>query len=169
MVVVVQDASTLINLLRSGLLAVAAEALELHILTTDLVAAEIRDPRLAFDTAIRDRHIEVRSLTGEALSALIEEHRKAAGLSVPDVSVVALARAERCPLFSSDGRVRGYAKQCEIIVHGELWILDRLVECGVLTPSAAREKLQEMLRHRARLPPMEVESRLARWNEKVAL
>ncbi|MBM4093241.1 MAG: hypothetical protein FJ276_28100 [Planctomycetes bacterium] len=164
MTIVVQDASTLINLLWSGLLTVAAEALELRILTTDLVAAEIREPRAEFEAAVRNQWVEVRDLSGDALLALVEERQRATGLSIQDVSVVALARAEVCPLFSSDARVRAYADKCDVIVYGELWILDRLVDRGALTPGEAAGKLQTMLRHAARLPRKEVEIRMDRWN-----
>jgi len=106
--VVVQDASTLLNLLKSGLLQCAVETLELHILTTDLVAAEIKSPKAAFDAAVSRGWIEVRSFSALELIGLATERQNAKGLTIQDVSVVALARTVGCPLFSSDGPVRNY-------------------------------------------------------------
>ncbi|MEI7879768.1 MAG: hypothetical protein WCI95_02725 [bacterium] len=163
MEVVVQDASTLLNLLKSGLLQCAVEALELHILTTDLVAAEIKSPKAAFDAAVSRGWIEVRSFSALELIGLATERQKAKGLSIQDVSVVALARTVGCPLFSSDGPLRTYAHQCQLIVHGELWILDQLVSRKFLRPDEAAGKLKKMMENKARLPPKEVQGRIDKW------
>ena len=161
--VVVQDASTLLNLLKSGLLQCAVEALELHILTTDLVAAEIKSPKVAFDAAISRGWIEVRSFSALELIGLATERQKAKGLSIQDVSVVALARTVGCPLFSSDGPVRNYAARCNLTVRGELWILDQLVGRKSLQPVEAADKLEMMMENKARLPMKEVQERIAKW------
>jgi predicted nucleic acid-binding protein len=163
MEVVVQDASTLLNLLKSGLLSSAVESLELRILTTDLVAAEIRSPREGFDQAVSKDWIEIRSFSPLELLELASERQAAKGLSLQDVSVVALARTTGCPLFSSDGPLRTYAHRCELIVHGELWILDQLVAKKFFTPAQAVEKLRLMIEHKARLPQKEVQARIAKW------
>jgi predicted nucleic acid-binding protein len=163
--VVVQDASTLLNLLKCGLLLHAIEALNLHVLTTDLVAAEIRSPREAFDDAVRRTWVEVRESTGVQLLSLDKEKRTAKGMSLPDVSVVVLARTEKCPLFSSDGAIRAYAQKHGVAVYGELWILDQLVTCSRLSPTEAADCLRKMIEHGARLPKQEVATRLSRWDE----
>ena len=162
--VVVQDASTLLNLLKCGLLLHAIEALKLHILTTDLVAAEIRSPRADFDAAVARKWVEVRECSGTQLINFVEERRTAKGMSLQDVSVVVLAREEKCPLFSSDGAVRDYAQKHGVAVHGELWILDQLVTCSRLSPDDAATHLREMVKQGARLPKHEVETRLSRWD-----
>jgi predicted nucleic acid-binding protein len=166
MKIVVQDASTLLNLLKSGLLRSAAKALGLHILTTDLVAEEIQEPRAEFDQAVVAGQVEIRDCTAAELQEIVEEQRGARELSLPDVSVITLARKTGCPLFSSDGPVRAYARKYELVVRGELWILDALVECGHLTPKQAAGKLQNMLALKARLPPEEVEIRMTAWTGK---
>lgn len=163
MEVVVQDASTLLNLLKSGLLSSAVESLELHILTTDLVAGEIRSPRKEFDQAVSKGWIEIRVFSPLELLQLAAERQSAKGLSIQDVSVVALARSVGCPLFSSDGPLRAYAHRCKLIVHGELWILDQLVARKFLTPAQAAASLNLMLVHKARLPQKEVDTRIAKW------
>lgn len=163
MTIVVQDASTLLNLLKSGLLREAARALKLHILTTDLVAAEIRDPRTEFDQAIRAGQVEIRDCTPYELQEIVEEQRGARELSLPDMSVIALARKNGYPLFSSDGPVRKYANRFEMEVRGELWILDALIHDKHLTKKQATTHLQIMLAQKARLPQAEVKKRLKAW------
>lgn len=166
MEVVVHDASTMINLLKSDLLRSAATALGLHILTTDLVAAEVREPRKEFDRAVTAGQVEIRGSGPEDLVAIVAEQRLARGLSLPDVSVVALARTAGCPLFSSDGPVRAYAIGQEIEVRGELWILDELVTGGHMTCVDATEALARMIEQKARLPKTEVEKRMMAWQKE---
>lgn len=162
--VVVQDTSTLLNLLKAGLMRQTVECLGLHILTTDLVAREVVSQKEAFGTSVTNGWIEIRTLTATEVVALVVESQTAKGLTLQDVSVVSLARDLKCPLFSSDGPLRKYAHACHIIVHGELWILDRLVDNQHLSPADAARILRAMLADKARLPAAEVASRLAKWD-----
>lgn len=163
MQVVVQDASTLLNLLKSGLLECAVNSLGLHILATDLVAAEIKTQRNIFDQAVLLGWIEIKSSSPLELLNLAIERQKAKALSIQDVSAVALARTVGCPLFSSDGPVRNYAARCNLTVRGELWILDQLVSMEALKPVEAANKLNKMLENKARLPMKEVHERISKW------
>ena len=162
--VVVQDTSTLLNLLKTGLMRQTVECLGLHVLTTDLVAREVVSQKAAFDISVTNGWIEIRTLSALEVVALVTESQRAKGLSLQDVSVVSLARELKCPLFSSDGPLRKYAHACHIIVHGELWVLDQLVEDQHLPPADAARILRAMLTDKARLPPAEVASRLAKWD-----
>lgn len=164
--VVVQDASTLLNLLKSGLLRSAATALGLHILTADLVAMEIREPRKDFDRAVKAGQVDIRGCGPDELATLVKEQRPAKRLSLQDISVVVLARELKCPLFSSDGPVRKYATQQKIEVRGELWILDEMVAGGHMTRADAVNALRSMIKQKARLPKEEVDRRMTAWTRK---
>lgn len=162
--VVVQDTSTLLNLLKTGLMRQTVECLGLHIFTTDLVAREVVSQKAAFVASVTKGWIEISTLTALEVVALVTERQKVKGLTLRDVSVVSLARDLKCPLFSSDGPLRAYAHACHIIVHGELWILDKLVDGQHLPPADAARFLRAMLADKARLPAAEVASRLAKWD-----
>ena len=51
------------------------------------------------------------------------------------------------------------------MVHGTLWLLDRMVGARVVTSAEAAEGLKEMMNAGRRLPDDEVAERLARWVE----
>lgn len=170
MTVVVQDASTLLNLLASGLLTHCVESLGLHILTTSLVAHEVVSQKNELDDAVSKNWVEIRTPSMEDLLKLHVEvtQRKAKGLTLQDVSAVDLARTMRCPIFSSDNLLRKYAKSFDLDVRGELWILDKLVEQSHITPAIAIEKITIMLDVcKARLPRKEVEIRITRWTAQL--
>jgi predicted nucleic acid-binding protein len=152
--VVVQDTSTLLNLLKTGLIRQTVECLGLHIFTTDLVAREVVSQKAAFDTAVANGWIEIKNMTAIEVFALVTEQQKAKGLTLQDISVVSLARDLKCPLFSSDGPLRTYAHACRIIVHKD----------EHLQPAEAACILRAMLADKARLPAAEVTSRLTKWD-----
>ncbi len=135
--VVVQDTSTIVNLLRAGLMQRVVVDLGLRVPTTDLVAHEVASPREAFLEAVACALIEVTTPIEDEVEALASEQRGVAGLTLQDLSVVWLARMLKCPLLSSDGRLRRYAQECSVTVHGELWLLDRLVGEGCMAPQDA--------------------------------
>lgn len=64
------------------------------------------------------------------------------GLSDPDISVIYLAQRDEALLLSGDKLVRNMAQVEEIEVHGTIWIMDQLVEAGILCSMIAAEKLE---------------------------
>jgi predicted nucleic acid-binding protein len=65
-------------------------------------------------------------------------------LSVPDQSILYLAKRMNATLLSSDGLVRKFAEQSSIERHGLFWILDELVAQKVITKPVAYAKLTQL-------------------------
>jgi len=68
-----------------------------------------------------------------------------AALSLADKSVLLIAGKLNAIVLSSDKLVRNFAKNNSIDYHGLLWIIDKLLENGILSPVEAIKKLQYLL------------------------
>lgn len=66
-------------------------------------------------------------------------------LSDNDKTVLHLAEKLEAMVVSSDRMVRNCAKKKEIEYHGMLWIFDRLLEKGVISPEDAIAKLKKLI------------------------
>lgn len=159
-VVVVHDASVLIDLHHAGALDVWLEA-GIEAWTTELVFFEVEQP---LEKQRASGALKVKKYSAEELVAL-NGARSAfpATLSLEDTSALLLAQAMEAALVTGDGDLRKAALNAGIEVHGILWILDEMVAAGVTAPRHAAEMLERVLKTRARLPAEECKVRLARW------
>lgn len=66
-------------------------------------------------------------------------------------------------MLTGDRRLRRYAEQQSIEVHGILFLFDEMVAAGVLAPYDAAEKLSALVKLNARLPKTEISSRIEKW------
>jgi predicted nucleic acid-binding protein len=91
------------------------------------------------------------------------------GLSPADVSVLYLAIREDALLLSGDKPLRNQAKVRLVEVHGTLWIMDQLIDSGLLAKRVAAQRLETLLlrigRERRYLPKSECHARITRWSK----
>lgn len=157
--VFVSDTNIWIDLRHAGLLAEVFQ-LPLVLCCTDFVLEELRD----FDhETLRGHGLRVEGIAGEHMAhlmALMHAHRNS---SLADVSCYFLAQERGLPLLTGDGRLRRQAQRDGLEVHGVLWLMDRMVTQGVVTPPHAAEALELMLMRNARLPQEECRARLHAW------
>ena len=69
------------------------------------------------------------------------------------------------PMLTGDRRLRRYAEQQSIEVHGILFIFDEFVRHGIVSTTIAAERLEKLFTINARLPKSEIRDRLKRWRE----
>lgn len=91
---------------------------------------------------------------------LAEEHRN---IAVNDLFAFVAAKKEGFLLLTGDERLRKLAEGNGITVHGTLWVLDRMVEIGILSRKKAVCALCAMLEKGSRLPKEECKKRLRNW------
>lgn len=127
---------------------------------TDFVAFELDNPSL---TPLLDLGLIVESLNSEEVLRLQELGRQHSNPSLADMSCYFLAKDRNLPLLTGDGQLRALAIRENVEVRGVLWLLDQMVEHGVIGPARAAEALRAMLGNNARLPQQECTLRLARW------
>ena len=164
--IAVQDANVLIDLELAGLFDLWFQlGIETH--TTDLIRDELE--KGSHDQALANfasGQVREHPLNFEELSMVaaieVEVGNKA---RFNDCSVLFLARKLDAMLLSSDKALRKAAEARSIEVHGTLWIMDQLIERGVMSPGVAAAKLTHLLSLERFLPKAECQTRLKRWTE----
>lgn len=107
-------------------------------------------------------------VAGEVDHKIIRLNNYPRSLSESDCSVLYFAEKHNAILLSSDKVVRNTAKKRLIDYHGMLWIFDRLVAAGLLSPGDACTKLQHLIQSNIvfqnnRELVAEMEKRLREW------
>ena len=167
MKIIVNDTNIFIDLHSVGLLEELCR-LPYDIHTVDFVVAEIEDPeqREIFDKLVDENRIIVDGFTADEVLEIVEEHSAVSGnLSIPDCSVCYFARKHNVPMLTGDRRLRRYAEQQSIEVHGILFIFDEFVRHGIVSTTIAAERLEKLFSINARLPKSEIRDRLKQWRE----
>lgn len=165
MKILVNDTNIFIDLHSVGLLEEMCR-LPYEIHTVDLVVAEIADAdqRRIFDELVARGEISVDGFTAGEVIEIVEEHSSVSGnLSIPDCSVCYFARKHNVPMLTGDRRLRRYAEEQSIEVHGILFIFDELVRHDIISTSMAADRLEELFAINARLPKAEIRDRINRW------
>lgn len=130
------------------------------------MVAEIADAdqRRIFDELVARGEISVDGFTADEVIEIVEEHSSVSGnLSIPDCSVCYFARKHNVPMLTGDRRLRRYAEEQSIEVHGILFIFDELVRHNIISTSMAADRLEELFAINARLPKAEIRERINRW------
>ena len=165
MKILVNDTNIFIDLHSVGLLKEMCR-LPYEIHTVDFVVAEIADAdqRRIFDELVARGEISVVGFTADEVIEIVEEHSSVSGnLSIPDCSVCYFARKHNVPMLTGDRRLRRYAEEQSIEVHGILFIFDELVKHDIISTSMAADRLEELFAINARLPKAEIRERINRW------
>ena len=165
MKILVNDTNIFIDLHSVGLLKEMCR-LPYEIHTVDFVVAEIADAdqRRIFDELVARGEISVDGFTADEVIEIVEEHSSVSGnLSIPDCSVCYFARKHNVPMLTGDRRLRRYAEEQSIEVHGILFIFDELVRHNIISTSMAADRLEELFAINARLPKAEIRDRINRW------
>ena len=164
MKILVNDTNIFIDLHSVGLLEEMCR-LPYEIHTVDFVVAEIADAdqRRIFDELVARGEISVDGFTADEVIEIVEEHSSVSGnLSIPDCSVCYFARKHNVPMLTGDRRLRRYAEEQSIEVHGILFIFDELVKHDIISTSMAADRLEELFAINARLPKAEIRDRINR-------
>jgi predicted nucleic acid-binding protein len=129
-------------------------------------------PDTLFEEELRKHHSNLRYLglqsieldgeTVEYAGRLVQKYA-ATGAGTNDLLVLALAWQEECPLLTGDPRLRDAAENEKVEAHGTLWLVDQIVNAGLIRPKRARQAYDAMRKAGRRLPWEEVEDQLRRF------
>ena len=163
MIIVVSDASILIDLLKIDL-SDDFFRLPYDIHTTDLVGAEITDENAEqFQQYINKKLINIYSFSDEEWEEVVYIKNENPPLSMADCSCFWLCKQLSATLLTSDGKLRSSASEGHIPVHGILWVFEKLVSQGEITIGKAAEKLKILLEINPRLPHKECHKTIKKW------
>lgn len=166
MIVVVNDANVLIDLVKLELLP-AFFKMNMAFHTTDLILDELHDEQRE---QLREYHdtgrLTIVALNEQELVDIFLLQAEKPQLSQQDCSAVVCAQKVKGNLLTSDNYLRKFATSKNLTVCGHLWILDRMLEQNTLTGAVAILKLAELrekINPRLGLPRQECETRIAYW------
>jgi predicted nucleic acid-binding protein len=166
MIVVVNDANILIDLIKLQLLEAFFDIdWEFH--TTDLIIEnEFYDKQKAqLAPYVNCGKLKIQKLAMDELLILMEIQLKKPQLSDKDCSALYCAQKLKASLLTSDNALRKYAQTQEIDVHGHLWVFDAMVEQRCINLQTAINKLIELqsINTKLNLPKKECEARISKW------
>lgn len=165
MKIIVNDTNIFIDMHCIGLLQLMC-SLPYEIHTVDFVVAEIINPeqKEVFNKMVASGKIILDSFTSKEVSEIVEEYSAVSGnLSIPDCSVCYYARKNNVPMLTGDRRLRRYAEQQSIGVHGILFLFDEMVANSVISSIDAATKLEELMALNSRLPQAAIRERIDKW------
>ena len=158
MALIVRDANIFIDFEAGGLLNRVFELPE-----------DIAVPDVLFEEELRARH---ENLLGLGLRCLVlrpgavdravelaDRYRRPSRI---DLTALALAEQERCALLTGDRFLRDAAKSEGVEVHGTLWLMERLLDAGLVNVATAGKAYARMRTAERRLPWDEVERQVGR-------
>lgn len=116
----------------------------------DFIVEELRSPA---SQELLSRGMIEEHFSGTEVAALIELCERYPRPGRRDLSALILADRLDCVLLTGDSALRKAAKTEGIEVHGTLWLLQRMVEAGCISPARAADALDQMLDSGTHLPP----------------
>ncbi len=166
MIVVVNDANLLIDLIKLQLLE-AFFKIDWEFHTTDLIIENefYEDQKAQLELYIQSGRLNIQTLNADELEILTEIQLKRPQLSDKDCSAFYCAKKLNASLLTSDNTLRKYAKTQEVDVHGHLWVFDAMLEHNCIDTQTAINKLIELqtINIKLNLPKKECEARILKW------
>jgi predicted nucleic acid-binding protein len=152
----ISDANVLIDMKDGGLLKAMFQLDDEFAVPDLLYAEELEDqhsqlPRLG---------LQIRSLSGESIARAMTLVQRYRGPGINDLFALELARECGCPLLTGDKALRNAAGAEGVEIRGTLWLVEALVQQGIISIKMAREAYQKMRDAGSRLPWKEAERRL---------
>lgn len=166
--VVVSDTNIFIDLISVDLLDEFFH-LPSEIHTTDFIVSELKDgdQQTAIQVYIANKMLYVKTYSGKEimkLAGMKMNVAKGSNVSIQDCSVWHYANENGYSLLTGDAKLRRLVEKSGIVVHGILYIFDKLVEYGIIDHDTAKNKIDQLSQINNRLPIKEVQKRISAWN-----
>jgi predicted nucleic acid-binding protein len=82
---------------------------------------------------------------------------------INDLFALALARSLKCALLSGDQALRAAAEAERVEIHGTLWLIERLLDVGLVSVERVTTAYDAMRQDGSRLPWADVQLQIRRW------
>ena len=157
----ISDANIIIDIV-AGELVEAMFALEYEFGVPDVLYA---DELEAQHSTMLDVGLRQFELAPELVNSAIALYEKAVvtKVSANDCMALALAQAEECPLLTGDAKLKQLATSEGVTVFGTLWLVENMLNSGLLTAAEAEEAYQKVLEDGSRLPIREINKQLKKF------
>jgi hypothetical protein len=145
MIIVVKDANVIIDLIKLDLVEEFFQLpLEVHT-TQPIIEDELYpDQKKLLQKEIYKGNLTIHEFTGKEIIVIRKIQNQNRSLSYYDCGAYYCAQKLDAGLLTSDKRLRNLAKRNKMEYHGHLWILDEMVNSGILKGSTAIDKLNQL-------------------------
>lgn len=167
--IIVKDTNIIIDLINIGLEGFC-RLLEVEFHTTLHVIREIKEPsqRQKLTSMVLEGKLIVDEFTPieyERLLDMLGTYSEVNNLSDADWSVIILAERYKCRLLTSDRRLKRQAESYGLKVNGLLWIVDALVEKGIIKGQDMIPYLERYRDTNERAPQNEIKRLMEKYKE----
>lgn len=107
--------------------------------------------------------LKIYELSDKSVEYMVRLHSSHGSLGTNDLLAWALARQEQCPLLTGDRRLCQSARDAGVEARGTLWLMQRLKDERLITPSEAASAYRKMRQAGSRLPWDRVDKQLKSW------
>ena len=157
--VLVVDANVIIDLHIGGLIIETFE-MPYHFMTPNVIVEEIHSPKGIALIKLGLESVDLPERLVQEVYRLSFIYRKP---SPKDIAALVLAHDLGVVLVTGDRRLAEAAAQEGVHTHGTLWVLDELIQLGIITPDIGADGLDRMRQYGSRFPEYECLKRLSRW------
>ena len=106
--------------------------------------------------------LQIKTLGAERVDYAVALQTENIKTNANDLFALALAKQEDCPLLTGDGALRDLAAVEQVEIRGTIWIIEQMLQEGILNPDQAKEAFRAMKDSYRRLPWKEAENMLKR-------
>jgi len=156
MQLLISDANILIDMEEGGLITLFFN-LPYQFCVPDVLFYEELEEQHAY---LSQLGLSLRELSSESLSKVTTIKAKHIKPSTNDIFALLLAQQENCPLLSGDKDLRDAAQVEQIDVRGTVWLVEELVQQGIIDREQALIAYDKMKAAGRRLPWKEAKRRL---------
>jgi len=162
--VLISDANIFIDLYKVGLLN-DFFLLPCKMVTTDLVLNEVITGKKELHQYQVSGRLEVITASSDELVKIVSLME--GNLSLPDCSILYFAGEYSYILITGEKKLRQVASKYSLHVHGVLYVLDLLVNYGILSTGKAIESLLKLLEINPRLPIQISKKKILDWKNGI--
>jgi len=152
----VTDSNIWVDLHWGGLIE-EAFMLPFEFMAPDVIIEELQIPN---GYELVQSGLQSKSLSGELVLIVTDLAVRYLRPSRQDLFALVLAMDESAMLLTGDGSLRDAANEMGVEVHGTIWVLDQMVNNGIISKRKRAHALRHMVSLGSRLPKDEVEARL---------
>jgi predicted nucleic acid-binding protein len=126
-------------------------------------------PDILFHEELAQKHgslfkcgLKIKTMSSKLISEAYSLHGKYNKPGINDLLALVLAKDESCQLLTGDKALRQVANELGVEVHGTIWLVEQMIENGIVTVEVARDAYQRMRNLGSRLPWGEVDRQVGK-------
>ena len=113
--------------------------------------------------------IKIIEMTNDEVLETAERSGMTNRVSFNDLTTLVVAKSRGYILVTGDGNLRKIAKSENVELRGTIWLIDEMVSNNILDIGEAAIICKKLLQLKRRLPKEELQLRIKRWTEEVAI